>query len=123
LAAARHLRQADEHVSAGRWQDEWRIETPILSGKRLGILGMGTIGGKIAQRASGGFDMAVGYHNRRPVARSPHRYFQRLVDMAAWSDYLVVAAPGGAGTRHLVDASVLAALGPTGYLEIGRAHV
>jgi lactate dehydrogenase-like 2-hydroxyacid dehydrogenase len=124
LAAARHLRQADEHVRAGRWQDEWRIDTPIVSGKRLGILGLGTIGGKIAHRAACGFDMTIGYHNRRPVAGSPYRYFERVVALAAWSDFLVVSAPGGAGTRHLVDASVLAALGPKGYLvNTGRGTV
>lgn len=124
LAAVRHLRAADAHVCAGGWQDEWRIDTPIVAGKRLGILGLGTIGGKIAQRAARGFDMEVGYHNRKPAPGSPYRYFERLVELAAWSDFLVVSAPGGTGTRHLVDADVLAALGPKGFLvNVGRGTV
>jgi phosphoglycerate dehydrogenase-like enzyme len=80
------------------------------------VLGMGTIGGKIAHRAARGFDMEVGYHNRRAVAGSPYRYFDNLVELANWAEFLVCAAPGGAGTRHLVDADVLTALGPKGYL-------
>ena len=69
MAATRHLRQADRHVHAGGWQDQWRVDTPTISGKRLGVLGMGTIGSKIAHRAARGFDMEVGYHNRKAVQR------------------------------------------------------
>ena len=124
MAATRHLLQADRFVRAGGWQEGWRVETPTISGKRLGILGMGRIGGRIAQRAVHGFDMEVGYHNRAAVAGSPYRYFERLVDLAAWADFLVAAAPGGAGTRHLVNAGVLAALGPKGYVvNVGRGTV
>jgi lactate dehydrogenase-like 2-hydroxyacid dehydrogenase len=121
MASTRHLLQADRFVRAGGWQDQWRIDTPTLSGKRLGILGMGTIGSKIAQRAARGFDMKVGYHNRRQVAGSSCRYFANLVELAEWADFLVCAAPGGEATRHLVNADVLAALGPQGYLvNVGR---
>lgn len=124
MAATRHLREADRHVHAGGWQDQWQVVTPTISGKRLGILGMGTIGGKIAQRAARGFEMAVGYHNRKPVAGCAYRYFGSLVELAAWADFLVCAAPGGAGTRHLVNAQVLAALGARGYLvNVGRGTV
>ena len=124
MAATRHLLQADRFVRAGGWQEGWRIDTPTIWGKRLGILGLGKIGSRIAHRAARGFDMAVGYHNRAPVAGSPYRYFQSLVELAAWTDFLIAAAPGGAGTRHLVNAEVLAALGPTGYLvNVGRGTV
>src|SRR6476661_8094408 len=47
MAATRHVRQADRHIRAGGWQDQWRVDTPTISGKRLGVLGMGTIGSKI----------------------------------------------------------------------------
>src|SRR6185503_16516722 len=121
MSATRHLRQADRHVHAGAWQDQWRVDTPTISGKRLGVLGMGTIGGKIAHRGARGFDMEVGYHNRKAVAGSPYRYFDNLIELATWADFLVCAAPGGAATRHLVNADVLTALGPQGYLvNIGR---
>ena len=57
MAATRHVRQAYRHVHACRWQDQWRVETPTISGKRLGVLGLGTIGSKIAPRAARGFDL------------------------------------------------------------------
>jgi len=124
MAATRHLRQADRHVHAGGWQDQWRVDTPTISGKRLGILGLGTIGGKIAQRGARGFEMEVGYHNRKAVTASPYRYFGSLVELATWAEFLVCAAPGGAATRHLVNADVLTALGPKGYLvNVGRGTV
>ncbi len=124
MAATRHLRAADRHIHAGGWQDQWNVVTPTISGKRLGVLGMGTIGGKIAHRAARGFDMAVGYHNRKTIDGSPYRYFGSLIDLATWADFLICAAPGGAATRHLVNADVLTALGPNGYLvNIGRGTV
>jgi lactate dehydrogenase-like 2-hydroxyacid dehydrogenase len=124
LAATRHLLQADRFVRAGGWQEHWRVETPTMTGKRLGILGLGNIGSRIAQRAARGFDMAIGYHTRAAVAGSPYRYFARLLELATWADCLVAAAPGGAATRHLVNADVLAALGPQGYLvNVGRGTV
>ena len=68
--------------------------------------------------------MEIGYHNRAAVAGSPYRYFASLIELATWADFLVCAAPGGAGTRHLVNADVLAALGPQGYLvNVGRGTV
>jgi lactate dehydrogenase-like 2-hydroxyacid dehydrogenase len=85
---------------------------------------MGTIGGKIAHRGARGFDMEVGYHNRKAATGSSYRYFDNLVELATWADFLVCAAPGGAETRHLVNANVLTALGPKGYLvNVGRGTV
>jgi lactate dehydrogenase-like 2-hydroxyacid dehydrogenase len=124
MAATRHLRAADRFVHGGGWQDQWRVDTPTISGKRLGILGLGTIGRRIAHRAADGFDMEVGYHNRSPAAESRYRYFDNLVELATWADFLVCSAPGGAETRHLVNADVLAALGPKGYVvNVGRGTV
>jgi lactate dehydrogenase-like 2-hydroxyacid dehydrogenase len=124
MAATRHLREADRFVHAGGWQDHWRVETPTISGKRLGILGLGNIGSRIAHRAADGFDMEVGYHNRSVAPGSAYRYFGYLLDLATWCDFLICAAPGGAETRHLVNADVLTALGPRGYLvNVGRGTV
>lgn len=124
LATARRLIQSDRFVRAGGWQETWPVESPTICGKRLGILGMGMIGSGIAQRAARGFDMEVGYHNRAAVAASPYRYFGSLIELAQWADFLIAAAPGGAGTRHLVNADVLSALGPDGCIvNIGRGTV
>src|SRR4030095_5979864 len=61
---------------------------------------------------------------RSAIAGSPYRHFDSLVELAAWADFLVAAAPGGAATRHLVNADVLAALGHQGYrVNVGRGTV
>lgn len=121
LAAVRHVRAADRHVQAGAWQDQWRVNTQIIFRKRLGVIGLGNIGGRIADRAARGFEMEVGYYTRNAVAGSPYRHFGNLIEMAQWADYLVSAAPGGAATRHLINAQVIAALGPKGYIvNVGR---
>jgi lactate dehydrogenase-like 2-hydroxyacid dehydrogenase len=122
IAAVRNFHQLDRLCREG----VWRLaipQPPNVSGKKLGILGLGTIGQKIAKRA-GGFDMTIGYHNRSAKEGVAHRYFDSLKALAEWSDILVCAAPGGAATRHMVNAEVLDALGPQGFLvNIGRGSV
>jgi lactate dehydrogenase-like 2-hydroxyacid dehydrogenase len=89
----------------------------------MGIVGLGRIGKTIAKRALG-FDMTVGYYGRNRQPDSPFRYFAALGDLAAWCDVLVVITPGGAETRNLVDARVLDALGPKGFLvNVARGSV
>jgi len=122
LAATRTLRALDLHTRAGGWRDAL---PPLahFSSRRLGILGLGAIGRKIAQRGLG-FDLEVGYHSRRRVDDSPYAYFGGPAELAAWADYLVVVTPGGPATRHLVDAGVLRALGANGVLvNVARGSV
>ncbi|HJV59685.1 MAG TPA: 2-hydroxyacid dehydrogenase [Albitalea sp.] len=122
LAAVRAIPQFDRACRDGVWRDALPMQ-PKLAGKRLGILGLGTIGRQVARRAQG-FDMEIGYHNRSPVPGLAHRYAEDARSLAEWSDMLVVAVPGGAGTRHLVDAVVIDALGPRGYLvNVARGSV
>jgi lactate dehydrogenase-like 2-hydroxyacid dehydrogenase len=124
-AAGRHARpqRIRPFRAPRRWsQSRFGIRTRA-SGKRLGIFGMGRIGSTVARRASG-FDMEVAYHNRRPVEGSPHQYLPSLLELARWADILVITAAGGEGTRHLVNAEVLAALGPQGFLvNVARGSV
>jgi lactate dehydrogenase-like 2-hydroxyacid dehydrogenase len=95
-----------------------------VTGARLGVLGMGIIGRKIADRGANGFGMEVAYHNRQPRSDAPYQSVGSLVELASWADFLVCAAPGGAATRHLVNREVLAALGSTSYVvNIGRGTV
>lgn len=123
MSVVRGIPQADLAVRDGRW-NRARQPRPMLFGKKLGVLGLGNIGNQIAARAHRGFEMQVAYCNRKPRTDSPYLYCKTPAELAAWCDFMVVAAPGGAGTRHLVNADVLAALGPDGYLvNIARGSV
>ena len=122
IGIVREFRKLDRLCREGVWR-EAIPQPPNVSGKKLGILGMGTIGQKIAKRAAA-FDMEVGYHNRKSKEGVTQRYFDDLKSLASWADFLVLAAPGGPATKHLVNAEVLDALGPQGYLvSIGRGSV
>lgn len=122
IAAVRGIPKLDGLTRQGVWRTALPLP-PNVSHKRMGIVGLGTIGKKIAQRALG-FEVEVGYHNRTARADVPHRYFADVTALAQWADFLVVATPGGAGTRHLVNAQVLDALGPRGYVvNIARGSV
>lgn len=122
LASVRGIVRLDRLTRAGTWRTAIPLP-PHVAHKRLGIVGLGTIGMRIAQRALG-FDMEVGYHNRRPREGVAHRYFDDLLGLATWADVLLVATPGGPQTRHLVNAQVLDALGANGHLvNIARGSV
>ncbi|HEX7909631.1 MAG TPA: 2-hydroxyacid dehydrogenase [Paraburkholderia sp.] len=122
LALARGYAPLTAAVRAGRWRTS-RSERPTLTGARLGIVGMGRIGGLIAARAQG-FDMTLGYHGRAPRADTQGRYYADPVELAAASDFLVIACNGGPATRHLVNRDVLRALGPDGYVvNVSRGSV
>ena len=121
LALVRGIPQADASIRRGEWL---KPMCPTLEGKRLGIIGLGAVGLAIARRAANGFDMSVSYHNRQPRPDVPYTYRASARELAAAVDFLIVAAPGGDATHHLVDHRVLEALGPQGYLiNIGRASV
>ena len=123
MDVARRITESDRFVRRGDWQ---RGQFPLatrVSGKKLGILGMGRIGRVIARRASG-FDMEVRYHNRRELDDVDFVYADSLEALAEWADFLVIASAGGAETRGLVSREILDALGPQGYLvNISRGTV
>ena len=110
LSAARQLPAADRHVRTGLWPQGPMPLARKMSGARIGIVGMGRIGQAIAQRALG-FNMTVAYTARSAKPALPWAYWPDAVSLAAVSDFLVVITPGGAGTRKLINAEVLAALG------------
>jgi lactate dehydrogenase-like 2-hydroxyacid dehydrogenase len=124
LCAARQLPAADRYVRAGEW--EARGAMPLqrkMSGARLGIVGMGRIGQAIAKRAEA-FGMPIAYTARNARAGLPYRYLPSAEALAAESEFLVVITPGGAGTRHLINAAVLKALGKKGILvNVARGSV
>ena len=114
-------------LRAGRWEG-WHPTQLLgthMSGKTVGIVGMGRIGQAIARRAHFGFGMAVKYVNRSPKEMDfPAEQVPGLTDLAAQVDILVVAVPGGAETRHMIGAGVFAAMRPQGILvNIARGDV
>ena len=115
LAAVRRLPQAERHLREGRWPQGPFPLTATLRGRRMGILGLGRIGKAIARRAEA-FGLAIAYHGRRQQEEAPYPYYPTPLALAEACDILMVAAPGGAETRHIVDARVLAALGADGVL-------
>lgn len=128
LDVARGMSAGDRFVRRG----DWSSGTPAapkfplgrkVSGAKLGIVGLGRIGRTIAKRAIG-FEMDVRYHSRRPVEGGPWHHEPSLLAMARWADYLVIITAGGAGTRHLINADVLDALGRDGFLiNVARGSV
>jgi hydroxypyruvate reductase len=123
LSVARRVAQADAFVRAGRWPDGPIALGRKVSGARMGIVGMGRIGQAIATRAQA-FGMSIAYTARTAKGDLPYRFFPDAASLAAASDFLVVITPGGAGTRHLINASVLQALGPQGFLiNVARGSV
>ena len=122
LNTLRKIPQSNAHLRAGLWLKGGYPLTTSLGGKTLGILGLGRIGEAIAKRAQA-FGMVIRYHNRNPK-NVPFAYDPDAVTLAKNSDVLMVITPGGAQTDKLVNAQVLDALGPQGYLiNVARGSV
>jgi lactate dehydrogenase-like 2-hydroxyacid dehydrogenase len=123
LMTSRRLVEANRFIHNGNWQ---RAQFPLaskVSGKRAGIVGLGRIGKAIAQRLAA-MGMEIGYHGRSAQKEVKQVFFASLQAMAEWCDFLVVACPGGAGTRNLINAQILDALGPDGTLiNIARGSI
>jgi lactate dehydrogenase-like 2-hydroxyacid dehydrogenase len=124
LSVARKIPQADRYVKANLWAEKGNMPlTRKMTGKRLGIVGLGRIGKAIAQRAAA-FDMQIAYTGRNRQPGVPHAYYPSARELAANVDFLVVITPGGEGTRKMIDRDVLEALGPEGYLvNVARGTV
>ena len=123
IDAARRISRGDRFVRAGKWLQGGLELGTALRGRRLGIVGLGRIGLAAARRAEA-CGMFVAYHGPRPKPEAPYPYVADLVELARRSDVLVLTLPGGTGTRHLVNAEVLAALGPKGTLvNVARGSV
>lgn len=115
LALLRRIPAGDAHVRSGAWSQGNMGLTTRLYGKRAGIVGFGRIGQAVARRLQG-FEMEIGCFSRSARADGPHRCFAQLAALADWCDVLVVTLAGGEATRGMVDAAVLEALGPQGWL-------
>jgi hydroxypyruvate reductase len=124
LSVARKVPHADRYVREGHWAEKGNMPLATrMSGKRVGIVGLGRIGKAIAQRAQG-FGMSIAYTGRTQQQGVAFPWFPSARELAANVDFLVVITPGGEATRGLIDAEVLSALGPKGYLvNVARGTV
>ncbi|WP_088776222.1 2-hydroxyacid dehydrogenase [Pseudomonas massiliensis] len=124
LCLTRRISEAERFVRAGQWPIGKFPLGRQLTGKTCGIVGLGKIGKTIARRAAA-FDMNIAYYRRgQAYAGVDYTHYDDLKALARAADYLVVIVPGGADTQHLIDASVLQALGAEGYLiNVARGSV
>lgn len=127
LMTARRAGEGERLLRAGAWEG-WHPTQLLgmhLSGKTVGIVGMGRIGQAIARRCHFGFGMKVAYHSRSPKSLEfPATQMAGLAELAGAVDVLVLAVPGGAETHHLIDANILSAMQPHAQLvNIARGNV
>ncbi len=124
LCTARQLSASDNYVKSGMWAEKGPMPLARkVSGSRLGIVGMGRIGQAIAKRAAA-FGMSIAYTSRNARSDVAYKHYTNATELAAASDFLVVITPGGAATKHLIDATVLQALGKKGILvNVARGSV
>lgn len=128
LMTARRAGEGERLARSGQWQG-WNPTQMLgthVTGKTAGIVGMGRIGRAIARRLHYGFGMQILFYNRSvlPPLEEPSAQVPALDDLMEQSDFVILAVPGGAETRHLIDADALAALGPDGILiNIARGDV
>src|SRR6185369_138246 len=122
MMTGRGFVRLNRFVQAGEWLKRAPELTNKLGGRTVGILGLGRIGKAIAQRVTA-LEMNVAYTGRKPQD-VPYRFIADLKSLAAASDFLVVACPGGAATKNIVNAEVLAALGKKGTIvNIARGSI
>lgn len=109
ITTCRRFCQADKFLRAGQWPKSSLPLSTKVTGKRLGIFGMGRIGRAIARRAAG-FDMQIAYTDNTHDRELPYQFVPDLIDLARQSDILVIAISGGKDSGGLIDAKVFAAM-------------
>lgn len=125
LTTVREFNRAEAYLRAGEWakKGDYRLTPGSLRDRKLGMVGMGRIGQAIARRVAA-FGIPVVYYARTKKADLPYNYYGNLVEMAKAVDTLLVITPGGAGTKNMINADVLAALGKRGILiNVARGTV
>lgn len=115
LAAARKIPQGDQLVRSGAWVTGGLPLVTKVSGKKVGIAGMGRIGIATAKRLAA-FDCEISYFSRSAKTELPYRHVASLIELARSCEFLIVTLSGGDGTKNIIGADVLEALGPNGIL-------
>jgi lactate dehydrogenase-like 2-hydroxyacid dehydrogenase len=122
IALLRTIPAADAYVRAGHWESrgEWPLARKV-TGRRFGILGLGSIGAALAARLAPFGAVAYCGPTRKAV---PYQFHADVLSLARASDVLLVTCPANASTRRLVGREVFDALGPAGYVvNVARGAV
>lgn len=116
LTLLRRLCSAHRFVCQGLWpaHKEFMLATKV-SGKRVGIVGLGRIGLAIAKRAEA-FGCPISYQGKSSKPNLPYVYYRSVVDLAISSDVLIISCPLTEETKHSIGREVFDALGPKGFL-------
>ena len=127
LMAARRAGEGERLVRSGQWSG-WEPSQLLgmhLTGKTVGIVGMGRIGQAVARRCHYGFSMDVKYFSRSAKSVAyPAEHISDLKRLVAAVDVVVIAVPGGDDTQHLINADVLTAMQPHAFLiNIARGNI
>jgi len=124
LATRRRLMIGDQWLRSNEWTKKGAMPlTSSLSGKKLGIVGLGRIGQAIANRAQA-MQLQIAYFGRNEKSDSGYRYQSKLIDLATWCDILVISCPGGKTTAGMINKQILMALGEQGTLiNVARGSV
>ncbi|MGZ5811625.1 MAG: 2-hydroxyacid dehydrogenase [Xanthobacteraceae bacterium] len=123
FAVSRRMVEADRFVRSGRWLKEQMSESKRVSGRRIGIVGLGKIGRAIARKATG-LGMSVSYTGPQPKPDLPYTFVSDIAQMSRQVDVLVLSCPGGESTRGLIGRTELDALGSKGILiNVSRGSV
>lgn len=118
LASMRHLIYGDQLVRKGEWRgkDSSRLLlTPGITGRRIGIIGLGAIGRKIGERMAA-FETEIGYYNRSKKDDVDWTSFNSPLELAKWADALILSHRANETNRHMINTEVLNALGPKGHI-------
>lgn len=115
LSAARLIPHGDAFVRSGLWGKTAMPLVTRVSGKRVGVVGMGRIGQALAHRAAG-FGCDIRYFSRNPQPKVSFAREPDLIALASWAEFLIVIVPGGDATKDIINRKVLEALGPEGIL-------
>ncbi|KAI5669618.1 hypothetical protein M9H77_19471 [Catharanthus roseus] len=120
----RRVSYGDRFVRAGLWPVKQEFPLGLkVGGKRVGIVGLGNIGLRIGKRLEG-FGCIIGYNSRKPKPEIQYPYFSNILELAQWSDILILSCSSTTETFHIVDKNVMTALGREGIIiNIGRGSL
>lgn len=125
IMTVREFGAAERYLRAGEWetQSPYPLTRGSLVGRTMGIVGLGRIGKAIARRAEA-CGLKIAYHGRTQQTGVAYPYYASVKGLAEAVDILMLVAPGGASTQHMVNADVLSALGAEGVLvNVGRGSL